>query len=200
MSIIDCPKCGKENISETVLKCPACGFKVKAYFDKLKKEEESFKSYSVEEIESLQRATIAKRPMFNQELGIGLGTLAFVVFMFICEYTIIGFIGCIIAFMFLFTGISNLREEQALYDQYKDDAEKYIEAQYKLQENRELEYELIRQVRENQKKVGIKCPNCKSDNVSRISTASRAVSIAAVGLASGKIGKQYECRQCRHRW
>ena len=131
MSIIDCPKCGKENISETVLKCPACGFKVKAYFDKLKKEEESFKSYSVEEIESLQRATIAKRPMFNQELGIGLGTLAFVVFMFICEYTIIGFIGCIIAFMFLFTGISNLREEQALYDQYKDDAEKYIEAQYK---------------------------------------------------------------------
>lgn len=30
--------------------------------------------------------------------------------------------------------------------------------------------------------------------------ADRAVSVAAWGLASGKIGKQYECKKCGHKW
>lgn len=45
-----------------------------------------------------------------------------------------------------------------------------------------------------------KCPNCGSNNTDRISTLNRAASIAAVGLASSKIGKQYQCRNCGHKW
>lgn len=45
-----------------------------------------------------------------------------------------------------------------------------------------------------------KCPMCFSLNTRRISTANRAVSVAAVGLASSKIGKQYECLDCKHKW
>lgn len=45
-----------------------------------------------------------------------------------------------------------------------------------------------------------KCPNCGSTNTERISTASRTVSVATVGLASGKIGKQYRCKNCKHMW
>lgn len=44
------------------------------------------------------------------------------------------------------------------------------------------------------------CPVCKSRNTQRISTASRVVSVSALGLASSKIGKQYECKNCKHKW
>lgn len=45
-----------------------------------------------------------------------------------------------------------------------------------------------------------KCPNCGSTNTQRISTLNRAVSVGTVGLASSKIGKQYECKKCKHKW
>ncbi len=44
------------------------------------------------------------------------------------------------------------------------------------------------------------CPMCGSKKVKRIGTIDRAASVAAVGLASGKIGKQYECDNCKHKW
>lgn len=46
----------------------------------------------------------------------------------------------------------------------------------------------------------IHCPVCRSTNVKRISTVNRAVSVGAVGLVSSKIGKQYECKSCHHKW
>ncbi len=46
----------------------------------------------------------------------------------------------------------------------------------------------------------LKCPICGSINVNRISTMNRTVSVATVGLASSKIGKQYECKNCKHKW
>lgn len=45
------------------------------------------------------------------------------------------------------------------------------------------------------------CPICgKKENVVRISTLNRSVSVAAFGLASSKIGMQYECRHCKHKF
>ena len=46
----------------------------------------------------------------------------------------------------------------------------------------------------------LKCPVCGSDNIERITTIDRGVSVAMVGLASGKIGKQYKCKKCKHMW
>lgn len=40
------------------------------------------------------------------------------------------------------------------------------------------------------------CPYCKSTNTEKISTVNRAVSVSLVGAASGKIGKQWHCKQC----
>ena len=45
-----------------------------------------------------------------------------------------------------------------------------------------------------------KCPVCGSTNTERISTLNRTVSIATLGLASSKIGKQYQCKNCKHKW
>ena len=48
--------------------------------------------------------------------------------------------------------------------------------------------------------VNIPCPICGSKNTVRITTVDRAISVSAVGLASGKIGKQYKCKDCKHMW
>lgn len=45
-----------------------------------------------------------------------------------------------------------------------------------------------------------KCPNCGSTNTKQISNVNRAASVAMWGLASSKIGKQYQCNQCNHKW
>lgn len=49
------------------------------------------------------------------------------------------------------------------------------------------------------KSVG-KCPHCGSYKTYKISTTSRVVSTTALGLASDKIGKQYACHDCQHKW
>lgn len=43
----------------------------------------------------------------------------------------------------------------------------------------------------------VTCPYCKSTNTEKISTVSRAVSVSLVGAASGKIGKQWHCNNCK---
>lgn len=42
----------------------------------------------------------------------------------------------------------------------------------------------------------VPCPYCKSTNTEKISTVSRAVSVSLVGAASGKLGKQWHCKNC----
>lgn len=44
------------------------------------------------------------------------------------------------------------------------------------------------------------CPTCGSTNVKRITTLNRAISIGVLGILSGKIGKNYECLDCKARW
>ena len=46
----------------------------------------------------------------------------------------------------------------------------------------------------------LKCPTCGSTNVKHISTLNRAVSIGVFGLFSSKIGKNYECLNCKAKW
>lgn len=92
---------------------------------------------------------------------------------------------------------------------YMKDPEKYEEEERKrrdkrreeVQKNIELKNaEEQRKRKEHDAKHLPCCPNCGSWNTKRISTASRAASVAAVGAASGKIGKQYQCNDCKHMW
>lgn len=45
-----------------------------------------------------------------------------------------------------------------------------------------------------------KCPTCGSTDVQLISTASRLGSALLFGLASSKIGKTMECKNCGYKW
>lgn len=39
MALINCPECGKENVSDTAEMCPSCGYGIKAHFEKIKEKE-----------------------------------------------------------------------------------------------------------------------------------------------------------------
>jgi len=45
-----------------------------------------------------------------------------------------------------------------------------------------------------------KCPSCSSTKIKKITTTSRLISVGLVGFASSKIGKQYMCESCKHKW
>lgn len=90
-----------------------------------------------------------------------------------------------------------------LYEDYKllKDPEKYaadqerrrqIEARAAAQKTRQELDEYNAKSRPN----AVQCPYCKSWQTEQISTASRVISVAAVGLASNKIGKQFHCNKC----
>jgi ribosomal protein L37E len=40
MALINCPECGRENVSDTAEACPSCGFGIKEYYVKLEMEEQ----------------------------------------------------------------------------------------------------------------------------------------------------------------
>ena len=49
--------------------------------------------------------------------------------------------------------------------------------------------------------TAIKCPNCKSTNVEKISSASKVGSALMWGIfAAGKLTKTYHCKNCKFRW
>lgn len=100
-----------------------------------------------------------------------------------------------------------------VYDECNDKLPEYIKECSKLHnlqdESRKLVLELEKLNKGNasvtvqptvQPQTLLKCPVCGSYNVKRISTTSRMVSVSTVGLASSKIGKQYECKKCKHKW
>lgn len=50
-------------------------------------------------------------------------------------------------------------------------------------------------------KKGIRCPNCSSSNVNKISGASKVGSAVMFGVfAAGKLTKSYECKSCKFKW
>lgn len=72
-------------------------------------------------------------------------------------------------------------------------------------ENKQLDKQVneikkeIQEYQENQSNIP-KCPTCGSTNVRHISTLNRAISIGVFGLFSSKIGKNYECLNCKSKW
>lgn len=48
--------------------------------------------------------------------------------------------------------------------------------------------------------TGPRCPMCNSEHIEKIGSFDRVTSVMFWGLASSKIGKQYKCRSCGHKW
>ncbi len=218
MALVKCPECGRENVSDTAESCPNCGYAIKIHFDKILQEEEKKKQRELlqKQLEESQKQCeedisqraqwirVSKvRPFINWYIGIGMFFAVSVVAMLFIQSWLLMLVGGIFAYIFLSTGFDKLKRSQDIYDKYKNDQEKYRKAIIRDQDMEKAQNEMINTYRKNSKNkhnAGIKCPMCGSGNVYRISTTNRAVSVATVGLASSKIGKQYECKNCKHKW
>ncbi len=87
------------------------------------------------------------------------------------------------------------------YNLYQDDREGYIKMVREEQKKAAQQYESMKRAEEARLAALPECPICKKKNcVRRISTLNRGVSVAVTGLASSKIGKQYECTHCKHKF
>lgn len=125
-------------------------------------------------------------------LYIVLGWLATPIWLFICygDYK---------------SDVARYKEELNLYNRNRKEWEKQKERQkaniaemYRYRADNEVEQKYAPPAPKPTSQL--KCPVCGSDNIERITTIDRGVSVAMVGLASGKIGKQYKCKKCKHMW
>ncbi len=222
MALVKCPECGRENVSDSAEMCPDCGYSIKTHFEKIKMEEEEKIRRQKQEEEDEQRRQeryeeltknlgqelqdidnmpYPDKPSYFKELFNGGGS----------EYTYTAIIVLVLSLLlapvsFIFAIILVIGIPVVLYityldykmfmDTYReqiDDLKKYKE------QRKENLIEGYKRKAEAEAKIP-KCPMCQSTNIEKISTTSSAVSIATVDLASGKIGKQYKCKECKHMW
>lgn len=205
MALIKCPECGRENVSDSAEMCPNCGYGIKAHFQEIERKKlleqqklEKERQYEElkrirEEKEQAELATIKmpSKPNLGQSLLIfGIVFVPFMLLGLILPYRI-GFWFFLI--FWLIVAFSSYNDNVKDYERAQQDFEKY--------QKEELSKKKMQKEMEEYRQINApKCPMCGSINIEKISTASRAVSIAAVGLASGTIGKQYKCVECGHMW
>lgn len=225
MALVNCPECGKSNVSDTAVSCPECGFAIKEYFDKVKVEERRiFNEKTIKRIkkneeqrkkdtaEKRQKETISKletqiqkssKEIRNSAIGLII-TLPLTIMCWCLSshgslglFIILFGIACFASIIFLISGIqekntaiSDLETAKRNIEEYEKNLDKRLKA-------------IVAQGQAQAAKDAAKhprCPLCGSTNTERISTLNRTVSVATVGLASSKIGKQYQCKNCKHKW
>lgn len=185
MALIKCPECGKENVSDSAESCPNCGYGIKAHFEKIRKQEFEQELYK-KELDNVKMPEKPKR--MNVPYGLAIFFVFGGIFTFITSLTL-GLILIIFAGWMFFEGEKQYEKEMSKYNLAKSDFEKY---------QKEIVREQDREARIEASKM--KCPQCGSTNIKRISITSRTISVATAGLASGKIGKQYKCNRCKYMW
>ncbi len=203
MALINCPECGKENISDQADMCPNCGFGIKSYFDKKIQEEKNQREMNEKMQKRLERISMPKKPKIS---------IVFIIIMIIF-FILVSFVYLYIPMdlegkasegewllsIFFIIGVPvyfysrNYKARVERYNLSLEDFNKYKELIIKEEDDA-----IVRQRAIEARKI--KCPNCGSTNTSSISTLNRAVSVATVGLASSKIGKTMQCKKCGYKW
>lgn len=209
MALVNCPECGRENVSDTADTCPACGYNIKAHYDKIKEMEQAKEN----ELRAKERmeATIerwADEVKLPEKPKHDIGILCIGIFLavfFLISFWMKFVFGSIlfgtftIVFIILYTTYFNgeLRKYQDTLEKVKKIFRAYQleKARDRWRKQEDANYRPVAPIPSTPR-----CPHCGSTNVERISTLDRAVSVGMVGLASGKIGKQYKCENCKHMW
>lgn len=186
MALINCPKCGKE-ISDSGQTCPHC----KTWLNK------------------------ANNPVFKKPskiyliqgfifLIIAIALLVFGVWASSTGGIIFAGLG---VFAFVFAVASFNEHKKAVHKHHLANTdyssyEEYIKSER--EKERETQEFLQKQKDEKEAKkynnYKYKCPMCGSNKIVNISTAKKVVSAEMLGLASNKIGKTYQCDECKYMW
>lgn len=224
MALVNCPECGRINVSNTAVSCPDCGFAIKDYYDTIKLEEQRLQEEKAQQEKreaeerhrretagERQKETIAslEKQIENSSKEIRNGTIGLCISVPLAILSfalssngslgvliVISVLAAIISLVFVVSGINEKKttiSDLGTAKRNLDEYEKNLNARIEAMVAQGQAY-----AAKNPKHP--KCPICGSTNTERISTLNRTVSVAAVGLASSKIGKQYQCKHCKHKW
>lgn len=228
MSLIKCPECYKD-VSDKAESCPNCGFSIRDYRESLQKaksrEEEKEKlkdkmNRELKEIDNLPKPI--SKPTISDAILSGNRWVFLIVFI-IDAISIIGLLYFLIAYglfswallilsiilsLLVYAGWSDIKtthksnlKDYMNFDGYKEKRKAQVRNNYELQLKRIDSAATVQKPSEpSSVNVGLRCPACKSSKVRRISTTSRVVSVAMVGVASSKIGKSMECLNCGYKF
>ena len=226
MALIKCPECDKE-ISDKALQCIHCGYPINTTeskdihtnptldinhsmalennFSKDKKEHIKEDLNNQEKKEALLKK-LEKQKQEDTKLK-GYAVIWSIIWTLICIWLFSmsehGSLGILVALSFFFAigGWGMLAISISSLERIEKDiktASKSLE-EYKKMVNERIE-RINAQAEAEEAIKHPKCPMCGSTNTQIISTLNRAASVGMVGLASSKIGKQYECKNCKHKW
>ena len=199
MAMTQCPACGKD-ISDRGKICPYC----RTWLESNSTEQAANLISDSGQYEAVKPGHVLIT-LFFVFLVVAVGFAALGIWFYPASgwllYIILAFIAGFIAVVCLYTHIKTLRE----YRLSQRDNEAYQKLMREKTEayNSKVEQEQREQEEQEQYRLARlpECPICGTkQHVKRISTFNRSVSVAAVGLASAKIGKQYECKNCGHMW
>ena len=225
MALVTCPECGKENVSDSAVSCPECGYAIKNHFDEIRLEEQRIATEKAiqekrEAEEKHRRETAGERQQetikrlerqiekSSKEVvksGIGLA-ISLPLTILCCCLSSHGSLGVLIVIcaaatfisaVFLKSGVNEKNTALADLERAKRNINEYesnVNARIKAYAAQAQPYAAKNAAKHP------KCPMCGSSNTERIGTLNRATSVAMVGLASSKIGKQYQCKNCKHKW
>lgn len=206
MSIVNCPECKRE-VSDKAKSCPNCGFGIEEHFKTIENEkvlENQRKADEKREQERIINVKMPVKPKYSLIIIIfGVCALLFFIGIFILPNDFYKNFGAVIGLIIMLGIVSSLIYSSFYYNKYT----KYRSDLKMANKNfREYQINVIkgedaakeRRLREISNRP--KCPNCGSSNIKSISTGSRVMSVYMVGLASSKIGKQFECIDCKYKW
>ena len=220
MALVSCPECGREKVSDTAESCPNCGYAIKAHYIKISQEKACKERRLIAELEKKRTEEEKERKEQEEYNSIKMPRKpqiqwarpvvmwAITIFLFVLTNIAVGVIFAIVAIRDTGYTVYVYNQQMQKYKFAQEDFEGYkkdcITRWRQIREN-ELEEkkrrELDRSMQEHiAKSTGRVCPLCGSIDVYDISTVERAASVVIVGLASGKIGKQYKCQKCKHMW
>lgn len=227
MALIKCPECNRE-VSEKAEICPHCGLSIKEYQESVKRinntkrEKDRLKSELNKKLKEIDKLPQPQKPKFSDVLFSERRWLI-IVFLIPAIVNLVAFFAMLIPFgkfewvyaiAFLIFSILFFYFFSRIKEAYQDRLSVYEDFEgYKLEQKKEVielyEYKIkyIEKHGYDEKtnvqaipNIGLKCPVCGSTNVKRLSNLNRGISVELWGVASSKIGKQYECRMCKHKW
>ena len=202
MALINCPECGEQRISDTAMVCPKCGFAIREYTETRQREQtktllfEAAKQKAATEYTKQEISNCNKIMCIAAFTGVGSFLLALfnkgvnrvVIPCFIVFWSMVAFI------LILSVICAKRHNDLAMI------TDNFHEFEYQIQKRNRANKKYQSAVAAAVNAVLRECPVCGSTDTICISENNRAFSVALFGLASSKIGKQYEFKSCKHKW
>lgn len=200
MALIKCPECKKENVSDTAISCPECGYGIKEHFEKLKAEELRIqeeiekKKREIDRIKSIPEPTKPKVSISGVIISVVLIIFSFLAAnmdsspaAFIMFFMAMGVI-CYVAH------IHNLDVDR--YNLAQNDFEAYQKEIFREQAKAEAE-EKARSIAYSKEMCNkTKCIYCSSINTSKINSSAKVVNTVMFGVYGQKRYHQWHCNSC----